>query len=182
MVYMAKRNNKINIVARLKGFLPFLIILLGIFYFFLRLNNSIYSYQSTSIPVCQLDIPQTLSFDDSKFTINLRAGDIKDNTWTTYDDAASWHINTRSKECTHGNLVMWAHNRRGLFAELYNVKEDEILSVAGTSGIRKYKVVDIRDVDPTDLTLVNVDDDRLTMYTCDGFLDSKRRFVIAKPV
>ena len=77
---------------------------------------------------------------------------------------------------------MWAHNRKGLFAELYNVSTGEIVSVAGEEGIRKYRIVDIRDVVSTDLTLVKVDDDRLTLYTCDGFLDSKRRFVIAKPV
>lgn len=77
---------------------------------------------------------------------------------------------------------MWAHNRRGLFAHLYNLTVGETVSVAGESGIRKYTVVDIRDVVPNDLSLVSVEDDRLTMYTCDGFLDSKRRFVIAKPV
>ena len=165
-----------------KKSLPFFIILFSIFYLFLRINTSIYSYKPAVEPLCNLNIPQTISFSNTSVVLKLKAGEVKGNDWTTYDDAVSWHINSGSNLCDKGNIVMWAHNRKGLFAELYNVSTGEIVSVAGEEGIRKYRIVDIRDVVSTDLTLVKVDDDRLTLYTCDGFLDSKRRFVIAKPV
>lgn len=84
---------------------------------------------------------------------------------------------------TNGNTVIFAHAKEGMFLPLKNITYGKDVYILTSDTWFHYRVDEIREVNPTDVYVVKkTDDERLTLFTCDGFLDQKRLVVIAKPV
>lgn len=72
------------------------------------------------------DIPQEIYFPSLKLNIDIAPGEIILDKWTLYDDKASW-LST-SDDPDSGNVIIYAHNRKGLFGSLKNLKlKDSII-------------------------------------------------------
>ncbi|MBI2611215.1 sortase [Candidatus Gottesmanbacteria bacterium] len=81
-----------------------------------------------------------------------------------------------------GNTVIFAHAREGLFLPLRNIKKDQSIYVLTPNNWLRYKVEEIKEVTSDKIEVIAPSqDERLTLFTCSGFLDSKRLIVVARP-
>ena len=81
-----------------------------------------------------------------------------------------------------GNVVIFAHARDDLFGPLRNLKKDIIIYVLTKDRWYSYSTEDIKLVDPSDIQVIApTPAETLTLYTCSGFLDTKRLIVTARP-
>lgn len=102
--------------------------------------------------------------------------------WEVSEHTASYGLGS-APPGNVGNTVIFAHAREGLFLPLKNITFGKDIYVLSPDKWYQYRVDEIREVLPTDVYVVNkTEDNRLTLFTCTGFLDSKRLVVIAKPV
>ena len=82
-----------------------------------------------------------------------------------------------------GNTVIFAHARDELFGPIRELKKDDAIYVLTKNSWHKYTVLETKFVEPKDVEVIApTTDETLTLYTCSGFLDSKRLIVIAKPL
>jgi LPXTG-site transpeptidase (sortase) family protein len=82
-----------------------------------------------------------------------------------------------------GNIVLYAHNRKDLFGPIVKLEKGRLIILNSNNLQQKYEVIEAFEASPTDIHLIqNQDENLLTMYTCSGWFDSKRFFVIAKPI
>lgn len=114
-------------------------------------------------------------------TAVVASGYVKGN-WIVSPDNAN-HVAGSNIPGSAGNIIIYAHNTETLFGPLRKVKKGESIELTTSDGKRhEYAVTAIMEVDPTFTsplkpTLAEV----LTLYTCSGFLDSKRFVVQAVP-
>lgn len=143
------------------------------------LGESIATPQNLPKQVEPKNAPTAIWFAPFDLTLEVAPGKIENNEWTLYEDKASWL--TSSETPGQGNVIVYAHNRTGLFGDLDRLKiGDEIkLEYEGTTFV--YTVAISRKVLPTDVEAIISHENQLTLYTCDGAFDQKRLVVIAKP-
>lgn len=80
-----------------------------------------------------------------------------------------------------GNTVIFAHARAGLFAPLRGIKKSQLIYVLTKERWYRYQVDQIKEVKETQTEVVApTTTETLTLFTCSGFLDSKRLIVTAK--
>ncbi len=118
------------------------------------------------IPGISLDLP-------------IAEGSIVDDQWTLYDDKASW-LST-SETPGRGNVILYAHNKQGLFGGLNGLKAGDLISVEHDGKLYSYVMTELRYVSPTQVDAILADNDQLTLYTCNGAFDQKRLVVTAVP-
>lgn len=81
-----------------------------------------------------------------------------------------------------GNAVIFAHARKGLFLPLRDIEAGETVYVLTRDRWHAYTVTETKLVAPDALEVIApTNDETLTLFTCTGFLDTKRLIVIAKP-
>jgi LPXTG-site transpeptidase (sortase) family protein len=83
-----------------------------------------------------------------------------------------------------GNSIFYGHNWLRLLGRLHNIRlQDEIIILAGDGRSLTFQVVEITKVDPSDVSILeNSTDSTLILYTCTGFMDTKRLVIIGKPL
>lgn len=107
---------------------------------------------------------------------------ILNNSWETTEKGASYMLGS-AVPSEVGNTVLYGHAKTKLFAPLKKLKKDDVVYVLTKEKWYQYKVSDIKEVAPTETTVVApTKEATLTMFTCSAFLDSKRLVVVAKPV
>jgi LPXTG-site transpeptidase (sortase) family protein len=123
--------------------------------------------------------------DIEKIGVSLPIGEtsIKDGKWSINPDGAS-HLDISADPGVEGNIIIYDHNLIHRFGKISELKPGDIIVV--TSEDKKeyrYKVYETIIVDPTQVDVLhNYDTQTLTLYTCYGFLDSKRFVVKAERV
>lgn len=81
-----------------------------------------------------------------------------------------------------GNMVIFAHARKGLFLPLRDIKRREVIYVLTNSGWHRYRVEKTHEVTPEQVEVIQpTEEETLTLFTCTGFADSKRLIVSALP-
>lgn len=83
-----------------------------------------------------------------------------------------------------GNAVFYGHNWPNLLARLPQVVPGDRIAVIFPDNSQKvFEVSTTQEVTPDDSSvLAESTDPILTLYTCSGFMDSKRFVVVAKPI
>lgn len=123
--------------------------------------------------------PNRIAIPSINVDLAVDKGVIVDNDWTLFDDKVSW-LST-SEEPGFGNVIIYGHNRLNLFASLKDLKVGDEITVEQKGRKYTYMVFEKRRVVPTDVDSVVSNENRLTLYTCDGSFDTKRLVVIALP-
>jgi LPXTG-site transpeptidase (sortase) family protein len=131
------------------------------------------SYVSASPPteVLILDV----NIDLAIFPAQIHKG-----VWETTTKGASYLV-TSPIPGQMGNSIIYAHNFTNLFGSLPKVKVGEkvLINYANFSE-KTFTIKYIFQVTPQDTSILSPStDSRLTLYTCSGFLDSKRFVVVA---
>lgn len=110
----------------------------------------------------------------------IQAAIVKDNNWQLFDNSVAW-LST-SAVPGEGNVILYAHDWISLWGDLYKMQIGDRVEVGVNGEVYLYEVTESRAVDKTDVESVLSDQNRLTMYTCEGTFDQKRRVVYAKPL
>jgi len=132
--------------------------------------------KATPLPVI-VSSPTDIKIPKLNLDLAVSPSVIKNNEWQLFNDRVAW-LST-SAIPTKGNTILYAHDRAGLFGDLYKLKVGEEIDIYNGNWI-SYKVTEIHAVTSTDINAVFGNENRLTLYTCEGTFDEKRLVVYAK--
>ena len=106
---------------------------------------------------------------------------IIDGVWQISFKGAS-HLDKSARPGENGNVVIYGHNKNEIFGAIRWLKEGDTIKVKNEEGKEyMYRIVKTLITNPNDIQYVlPKDKETLTLYTCTGFLDSKRYIVIAE--
>lgn len=126
--------------------------------------------------------PKQLIIPNLKMSLEIEEGGVEKGVWKISQIGVS-HLKTSSNPSEIGNIVLYGHNWPALLDKIRQLgKGDEVLLVSADGKVYRYKIEQILIVKPTDVWILDrTDEELLTIYTCTGFLDSKRFVVRAKP-
>lgn len=107
--------------------------------------------------------------------IEVKPSSIINGVWTVYPNSAGF---IRNKN----NLIIYGHNKIDIMGPIRWIKKEARITIKGDDGQDyEYSVVKIDEVAPDNLEyLKSTDEETLIIYTCTGFLDTKRFIVVAK--
>lgn len=82
-----------------------------------------------------------------------------------------------------GNSVFYGHNWSSLLGRLPNARiGDEVIVTMDNGSTRSFVITKTKIVSPNDTEVLdNTSSPRITLYTCTGFLDTKRFVAFAQP-
>ncbi|MEX2043319.1 MAG: sortase [Patescibacteria group bacterium] len=126
--------------------------------------------------------PVRLTIDDA-IDEKLKPQRFENGEWTVSEDAGSY-MNGSAKPGEQGNIIVYGHNKGDIFGPLTDLEGTERVTVTTKDGKKyAYRIVSLKEVS-TDQTgvLMPTEKEVLTVYTCSGWLDSKRFVVRAEPV
>lgn len=105
------------------------------------------------------------------------------NEWAISPTKSSYLVQS-ARPGEKGNVIIYGHNKREILGNIRALKGSEIITLTLENGVqRKYAIAKLIEVDPFDTTYLKpTTTEVLTMYTCSGFLDSRRFIVRAVPV
>lgn len=105
---------------------------------------------------------------------------ITNNIWEATSQGVSY-LSSSPIPGEKGNSILYGHNWTSLLGNLRNIKPGAEINITFTNKEKKTFIVEyVSIVGPNDTQiLANTDDTRITLYTCTGFLDSKRFVVTA---
>ncbi len=109
----------------------------------------------------------------------IQAALIKDNEWDLFTSAIAW-LST-SAAPGEGNVILYGHNWWSLFGDLYKLTPGDTIEVQQNNTWKVYIVTESKAIQSTDVDAVFSKENQLTLYTCEGSFDQKRRVVYAKP-
>lgn len=142
---------------------------------FTRINNA-----KTNIDSTDVNYPTIIKLPKLGLELPISPAKITNGKW---DDpkhsVAFWQDSVLPGEA--GNSVFYGHNWPNIFGRLKNSKIGDEIEIGFGDGTTKNFVVENTYIVTADQThiLNQTEDSRLTIYTCTGFLDSKRFVVIA---
>lgn len=172
-------------LSRLFIFLGILCYILGIYNIWLfndpnRLSFSKYTYAAEESKIKDVLHPKKIIIKDLSIDLPIIESEVVDNVWETTDKGASY-LASSPVPGEKGNSVIYGHNWASLFGNLvYAHPGQEIEIVYRDNSIKKFKVIYTSEVTPdTSSILAPTEDKRITLYTCTGFLDSKRFVAVA---
>lgn len=124
--------------------------------------------------------PVVLSIPSLDIELPIIPTTLKDGNWQATGEGVSYLITSPPPGET-GNSIMYGHNWPNLLGSLTRVKPGEIIRIDYSDGsARIFEVEFTSIVTPNQTHILNqTQDKRLTLYTCTGFLDTKRFVVTA---
>lgn len=125
--------------------------------------------------------PTRVIIKDLAIDLPIYPAKIEDDIWETTYEGASYLVTSPIPGET-GNSILYGHNWTSLFGNLIHAKPGEMIEIVYRDGSKKKFIIDSTQiVSPTQSDiLAKSNDKRITLYTCTGFLDSKRFVVVAK--
>lgn len=191
---MSKRSKKIK-DKKINKDAPTLLLLAGAFFVLISAAHWHLKYQALSLDkqlleqyseAKQIDtsgmIPTHIFiqwFIDTSITEQL----FNNENWTISDTEASY-LSQSAKPGEKGNIIIYGHNKRSIMGNIRALKGNEIIILTTKDGsIHQYKIEKLIEVNPDQTEYLEpTQEETLTLYTCSGFLDSKRFIVQAKPI
>ena len=139
--------------------------------------------QLTYTNTTQNDFPRFLQIDSAGISVPVFSAKIENHKWDLRNDGVMY-LSSSALPGNKGNSIMYGHNWNSLLGNLHKVKPTDTLVVGLDSGTqRKFIVEYVYEVSPSQVDILDqVDYERLTIYTCSGFLDSKRLVVVARTI
>lgn len=126
--------------------------------------------------------PKTLVIPDISVDLDVETSQAKGNVWQISETGVSYLASSATLEQT-GNTVIYGHNKKNLLGKLPQLKKGAPIYLTDDSGkTYKFVVSEILTVKPEDVWILTETSEKiLTLYTCTGFLDSKRLVIRALP-
>lgn len=110
--------------------------------------------------------------------IPVQKGYFRNGGWQLSDETALYLISS-GKPGKPGNIVIYGHNTENIFADLKKAKIGDQIQLETTSDKKlKFRVDTVKNVFPNQIEILKQGrEQRITLYTCTGLLDSMRLVV-----
>jgi LPXTG-site transpeptidase (sortase) family protein len=132
--------------------------------------------------VDETSLPKQIIISSLGIDLAVKQAKVVDGYWEVFSDSAGWGEGSGIPG-EAGNQVIFAHARDGLFLPLRRVEKGMKVYVLVEDTWYSYEVTEVKEVYPNDTEVIKpTEDERLTLYTCSGFTDSKRLIVSAKRI
>jgi len=124
--------------------------------------------------------PIEIKMGEQSIDLPIYPASINGTSWETTTKGVSYLKNTPTPG-EIGNSVMYGHNWTNLLGPLVRAKPGQKIEITYSDGSRKnFEITFTQTVSPDQTFILNnTNDRRITIYTCTGFLDSKRFVVVA---
>ena len=124
--------------------------------------------------------PVELTISSIRLDVPITPTTIDNGIWHAKSDSAAYLASSPIPGDT-GNSIVYGHNWPNLLGDLPKVKPNDEISVKFSNGEKRTFIVEYTSVVTPDQThiLFPSSDRRLTIYTCTGFLDTKRFVAVA---
>lgn len=127
--------------------------------------------------------PLRLTIPNIGIDIKIEDSPVVDGTWNVPEHSAGYAEGSALLDEEHGNSIVFAHARVGLFRDLLSIKNNDEITVLGTKNLYKYKVTSIEKILPDEIDKIkSFGDHNLTLFTCEGWNDEYRLLVKAKRI
>lgn len=117
--------------------------------------------------------------------IDIEVGDttINKGVWSILPNKASYLIDSAGIGDS-GNIIIYGHNKDTILGPLRWINKGALIELTGSDQKQyKYRVEIIDTIDPNNLKYIEQKEkETLTIYTCSGFLDTKRVVAVAYPI
>lgn len=129
-------------------------------------------------------IPAQIIIPDLGLDLPVEEGHIENGTWTLNDHSALYAQGSTSLNTEHGNTIVYAHAREGLFKHLRSLKKGSKIRVIGSDGQEYlYKVIEGEVIKPEEIKkIMKIGKHNLTLFTCDGPDDKYRLLIRARKI
>lgn len=125
-------------------------------------------------------VPVRVKVADVGIDVPIVPGRIVDGEWQVSEKYANYLVGT-GVIGRPGNVVVYAHKRRGLFANLSKSQTGQLIELESKDMAGIYRIEEIKIVEPDDLSVLEPTRvPMLTMYTCNGWKDEKRLVIRAQ--
>ena len=175
----------LNFLSKAFLFIGLLFLIVSAYLLYLRYSPHPLTFEGTpeASVALSFDTPKTLLIPSIGVNLPVIPSLIENNTWQTTSRGVSF-LQTSPIPGEKGNSVMYGHNWTSLLGRLPQVKPGDKVNIVMDNGSQKeFKVEYTAIVNPDQTYIIDkTEDSRLTIYTCIGFLDSKRFVVVAKPI
>lgn len=174
-----------NIFSKLLLILGLSFLIFAIYLFYLRYSSHPLAFEAkpqNARNAKTKDIPINILIPSISADLPVIPATINAKTWGTTTKGVNY-LTSSPLPGEKGNSVMYGHNWTSILKNLPKIKPGQKIIVSMQDGKKKeFKVEYTATVTPDQKsTIENTNDTRLTIYTCTGFLDSKRFVVVAKP-
>lgn len=171
MAYTLKRA--IRIISRSSDFFSKLFIVAGLLSIFLSVPPKTQLYSNE---LSLFDYPVFITVNSKKIPVGL--GNFQNDQWQLSKSKALY-LTSSGKLGTNGNIVIYGHNTDRIFSNLGSVKIGDQINIDSQNGqTLKYEIDSIKTVNPKDISVLQErNEQRITVFTCDGLFDSKRLVV-----
>lgn len=124
--------------------------------------------------------PKILIIRDLGIELDIYPESIINGKWKATDKGVSY-LSSTSIPGEIGNSIIYGHNWKNLLGNLVKAKPGQIVEIIYPDGsIKKFEVKYTQVVTSDQTQILNQSEDiRITLYTCIGFLDTKRFVVTA---
>lgn len=178
---MAKKGNKKK-VSRYNIPLIVGLVLISIFSLWRYHNVRILSFNTKTVSEFKFSGVKPVHIKSYPVGVDIDVKDaiINNGVWAIHPNNANYLINSAGVG-DNGNIIIYGHNRDNIMGPIRYIKIGAIVEILGSNGkTYKYEVVKTDTVDPNNLSYIDeTNSETLTLYTCVGFLDSKRFIVVA---
>ncbi|KKQ67355.1 MAG: hypothetical protein US86_C0001G0282 [Candidatus Daviesbacteria bacterium GW2011_GWA2_38_24] len=133
--------------------------------------------------VKEYSLPQKIAIPKINLTVSITEGGIKDNGWIL-SKTEVMYVPTSGKLGEGFNTVLYAHKRKGLFLHLNKLQKwDRIVVYDSQNKEYNFEVFSKEVVKPIEVERIKTNEENtLTLFTCDGWLDKSRLVVKAKMI
>lgn len=157
----------------------------GVFLIWQRSTPAHLSFNINNVPAARVTFPDTrypvrLVITDLSIDLPIYPASIHNGNWEATAQGVSYLV-ASARPGNIGNSIFYGHNWRSLLGSLTSAKKGQEVKVIFSDGDQRKFLIDSTQVVTPDETnvLSQTKDHRITIYTCTGFLDSKRFVAIA---
>jgi len=175
-----------NLLANFFIISGIILLLVSTYFFWQRNNPNRLAFKNSEKVVLsgneqnEISKPITLVIEDLGIYLPVIPAANNNGRWATTTDGVSY-LSSSVVPGETGNSIFYGHNYKNILGNLRKAEVGQTVKVVFDNGTEKYfKVKYIQTVTPDQIDiLANSDDKRITIYTCSGFLDTKRFVVTA---
>lgn len=144
----------------------------------------VFSYFQTPANLLAPSLPVTdstvnwISIPKFNKSLPVWPAQVNQNSWEVFETAVAWYSDSALPG--EGNTILYAHNSSDLFGNLQNLQINDRVLVGYKGFTYIYQVSQTRSISPDYVEAVIAEGTRLTLYTCEGSFDQKRRVVYAE--
>ena len=171
-----------SLFSKISILLGILLLLFGTYLVFERYNPKRLGFDKidqTSISSIKA-YPKKITIPVLSIELEIYPAKIKNNNWDATTKGVSY-LSSSPVPGEAGNSILYGHNFPNLLGNLPKIKPGDEIKVTLSDGQKRTFVVEYTSVVTPGQTeiLKSSNDIRITLYTCTGFLDSKRFVAVA---